>query len=277
MRRVAEIKGIDVSQYQGKIDWEKVKASGIGFAMIRVGWVDNIILREDTCFRQNMQGAISAGIPVGVYAYSYVTNPDSAKAAAERVKEAIKPYKLSWPVAFDIEDTQKKYHGGLSKAENTAIAKAFCEGIRAGGYLPMVYTYTYFADTYLNMEALSGYEVWIADYRGYVGYGGKYSIWQYSSSGNVDGIRGKVDLDTSFRDYSVSGKPSAYAIKVGMFLTEADARETSERIAEAGYYNEVKREGELWYVLSYSYTDKAKAEALAWLFTNKKYSIVIER
>lgn len=196
-----ELKGIDVSKYQGNIDWNKVAAAGIKFAFIRVGWAGyegGIDEGFDPYFDQNMKGAIAAGIPVGVYVYSYCRSADAARRAAREAVERCKPYKLTMPLAFDMEDAAT--YKGFGKSMNNVIAAAFLDEVKAQGLYPILYTYTSFANSYLDMIALSGYDLWLADYRGYMGIKGA-SIWQYSSDGSVSGIAGRVDMNIAYKDY----------------------------------------------------------------------------
>ena len=198
-----EILGIDVSKYQGEIDWEKVAADGVQFAFIRVGWAGyegGIDEGFDPYFDQNMKGAIEAGIPVGVYVYSYCKSADAARRAARETVSRCAPYKLTYPVAFDIEDSET--YKVFSKHDNSVIVAAFVDELNGLGYTPMLYTYTSFANTYLDMSMLSPVcDLWLADYRGYMGIDGA-SIWQYSSDGTVNGISGRVDMNISYKDYS---------------------------------------------------------------------------
>ncbi len=194
-----QIKGIDVSQHQGKINWAKVKDDGVNFAMIRVGccgYDGNIIL--DKTYHTNMQGAIAYGIDVGVYVYSYAKTPTVAKLAAEQTLNLIKQYNITYPVAFDIEN---KVNCIMSKLQNNAIIKAFLGVIENAKYYGVIYTYTNFASCYLDMTQLTQYDVWIADYRGFNGYNGKYGMWQHSSKGRVNGISGNVDMNIAYKDY----------------------------------------------------------------------------
>lgn len=200
--QTTELKGIDVSKYQGSIDWSKVKSAGYDFAFIRVGYCnyDGAISEGfDPYYEVNMKNAIAAGMNVGVYVYSYAKTTDAARVCANAVLEKIKPYKLTMPVAFDYEDS--KTYASLGKNNNTAICKEFLQTIQNAGYYSMIYTYTSFADSYLNMSDLSAFDTWIADYRGYVGYKGSYGIWQYSSTGTVPGISGNVDMNIAYKNY----------------------------------------------------------------------------
>ena len=196
-----EIKGIDVSKYQGTIDWQRVAASGVRFAFVRVGWAGyegGIDEGFDPYFDTNMKGAIAAGLNVGVYVYTYCKSASAARRAAREAVEKCKPYKLTMPLAFDMEDAAT--YKAFSKGDNSIIAAAFLDEVKSLGLYPILYTYTSFANSYLDMAQLSGYDLWLADYRGYMGIKGA-SIWQYSSDGAVDGITGRVDRNIAYKDY----------------------------------------------------------------------------
>lgn len=200
--RAAAINGIDVSKYQGRIDWPAVAAAGQRFAMVRTGWggyAGGIEEGYDPRFVENITGARAAGLGVGAYLYSYMNTPAAARAAAESMMRLVRPFQPDYPVVLDLEDAST--YGALGRAKTTAIAKAFLEALEAGGYYAMLYTYTNFANNYLDMSALRAYDLWIADYRAQVGYRGSWGIWQYSSSGRVAGISGAVDLDRAYKDY----------------------------------------------------------------------------
>ena len=123
-----EIRGIDVSKYQGVIDWNKVAADGVQFAFIRVGWAGyegGIDEGFDPCFDRNMKGAIAAGIPVGAYVYGYCKSASAARRAAREAAERCKPYKLTMPIAFDMEDAST--YKGIARGDNNIIAAAFLD------------------------------------------------------------------------------------------------------------------------------------------------------
>lgn len=150
--------GIDVSYVQNNVNWQKVKASGVDFAIVRVGWCyNNGALKEDVHFKKHISGALAAGLDVGVYLYSYATTAEAARRAAKEVIEAVKPYKLSYPIAFDIE-YESIYTGG-SKQVNTDICKAFLDEIEAAGYYAMLYCSKDFLDTYLDHFEAAGYDI----------------------------------------------------------------------------------------------------------------------
>lgn len=188
--------GIDVSSHQGKIDWGKVKKD---FAILRAGWSwYQGGMNIDTRFLENAAGVQAAGIPWGVYLYAYDKTPAAARIAANRLADLLDDYKLDYPVAYDFEDNQ---YLAMDKASNTAVCKAFLDTIRARGYYPILYTYTSFAKSYLEMDKLSEYDLWVADYTGKVGWSGAYTIWQHSAKGRTDGISTDVDLNTAYKDY----------------------------------------------------------------------------
>ena len=197
-----EIKGIDVSKYQGEIDWERVAASGVQFAFIRVGWAGyegGIDEGFDPCFDRNMKGAIAAGVPVGAYVYSYCKSAEAARRAAREAAARCAPYHLDWPLAIDIEDAAT--YKAFSKHDNSVIVAAFLDEARSLGYQPIYYTYTNFANSYLDLAMLAGCDLWLADYRGSMGIAGA-AIWQYSSDGAVAGIAGRVDRNIAYKNYA---------------------------------------------------------------------------
>lgn len=193
------VKGIDVSKYQGNVDWEKVKQDGHKFVFCRVGYANGdgtIVL--DQYFDRNVRGAIAAGMDVGVYLYSYIDSVSHSRIAATKVLELISEYDLTMPIVLDFEHGSK--YKKLSRDQNTAICNAFLKVIANSGYLPMYYSYTSFVNSYMNMANLEKYEgLWIANYTGKIGVD-YTAIWQYSSSGRVNGIAGRVDMNRMYCD-----------------------------------------------------------------------------
>lgn len=186
----AAVSGIDVSSYQGVINWNAVAASGVKFAMVRVG---NTKYGLDKYFVQNVVGANAAGIRVGAYVYSYAMNPAEAAADAQLAVSAMGNLPISFPVAIDIEDPSQV---NLSQAEQLAIVNTFCSVIYAAGYQPMVYSYKNWLATKLGVTA---WDHWVANYSGAIGFPG--TMWQYSSSGAVPGIAGNCDVNYVMKDY----------------------------------------------------------------------------
>lgn len=188
--------GIDVSKYQGTINWEQVKASGIDFAMIRVGYATV----EDPMFQENITNAVNAGIDCGVYLYSYAVKPEQAVAEAQFVLNAIEPYTLRYPVAFDVENKSQSLLSNEALAE---VCNAFLSTVQDANYYAILYSTANWLETRLNVPLLNPYDRWVAN----VGvpkpsYTGEYGMWQYSWKGRVNGISVNVDLDRAYKDYS---------------------------------------------------------------------------
>jgi len=200
--RAAAIEGIDVSRYQGVIDWGAAARAGVRFALVRAGWggyEGGIEEGFDPRFAANSTGARAAGLGVGAYLYSYMKTPAAAHAAAAGFLRLALPFSPDYPLVLDFEDSPT--YAGQSKSKNTDIARTFLEDLEAGGCYAMLYTYTSFAESCLLMNRLAAYDLWLADYRSRPGYRGSWGIWQYSGSGRVAGISGAVDLDRTDRDY----------------------------------------------------------------------------
>lgn len=190
------IKGIDVSVWQGVIDWKRVKESGIQFAIIR----SSSGSRVDKMFDYNITEASKAGILVGVYHYCYALNPEEAREEARHFIETIKPYRIDYPVMFDFEDNSQ---AKLGREMLTDIAEAFLSEVKNAGYYPMIYSYRHWLENNLDMDRLSEYDVALAEWNvTEPKYTRQYGIWQYSCKGKVSGIEGDVDLDLCYRDYA---------------------------------------------------------------------------
>ena len=187
-------KGIDVSKYQGAINWPAVAASGVTFAFIKVGSAKSGV---DPMFIQNMIGAQSVGIKTGVYIYSYALNVEQAAAEAQFVLACIANLPVNMPVVYDIEDSTQK---GLSAAEVSMMSNTFCAIVEAEGYYPMVY-----ANTYWYKSRLTGvlFDKWVAQWSDACEIPDA-AFWQYSDKGTVNGIAGAVDLNYQFKDLSAS-------------------------------------------------------------------------
>ena len=192
--------GIDVSHYQGEIDWEKVKASGIEFVFVRMGfrgYGEDGTLKLDTNFEKNIQGARAAGLDVGVYFFAQAVNEKEAREEAEFVLDNLLEYDLQMPVVYDPESIlhEEARTDNVTGEQFTKNAKAFCETIEASGYDAMIYCNMLWRAFELDLEELSDYPIWYADYEEYPQTPYHFDIWQYSSEGTVDGIQGNVDLN----------------------------------------------------------------------------------
>ena len=184
--------GIDVAKYQGNINWQQVKASGVQFAFIRVGTTKKGL---DEQFVNNINGANAAGIRAGVYIYSYATNAEQAAAEANQVLQWVAPYTVSFPIAFDIEDSVQK---GLSTAQLQEIINTFCGIINGQGYQPIVYSSR---NWFTQRIGDTSWDKWIAQYNTSLVYPGTYACWQSSSHGTINGISTRVDVDHLYKDY----------------------------------------------------------------------------
>jgi lysozyme len=192
------VKGIDVSHHQGDVDFAKVKASGIGFAMLRTGYGwENPSVQTDQKFCQNYLNAKKAGLPCGAYHYSYAKNAAQAKLEADFFLKIIKGCQFGYPVAFDLEDSSQ---ANLSREALTDIVTSFCSRVEQAGYYVCLYSNPDWIQNRLDMERLKRFDLWLAHYSDTPGRDG-IGMWQYSSSGKVNGIGSAVDLDIAYRDY----------------------------------------------------------------------------
>ena len=196
------ILGIDVSTWNGNIDWNKVKNSGVSYVIIRTGFRGSTqgALVEDNRFRQNIQGATNAGLKVGVYFFSQAVNEVEAVEEASMVLSQVKGYNLAYPVFIDVEPSGGRADA-LSSGDRTRVINAFCQTIQNGGYKAGIYANKTWLAQKMNISALSGYKIWLAQYNSTVTYGGRYDMWQYSDKGTVAGINGQVDMNLSYLTY----------------------------------------------------------------------------
>ena len=197
--------GIDVSYFNGYVDWENAKNDGVEFAMVRLGYrgYETGNLGLDKRYIQNMDGAKAAGVDVGVYFYSQATTVAEAKEEAEYVLENIKDYDIVYPVVFDWEitgyDTARTNE--MSVRDLNDCAATFCNTIAEGGYIPMVYFNRKTGLMKFDLNVLSGFDLWLAEYKDEPVFPYRFALWQYSDEGHIDGIEGDVDLDICFEDY----------------------------------------------------------------------------
>lgn len=196
--------GIDVSKYNGDINWEQVKNEGVGFAIIRCGYRGSKTgaIVEDPYFKKNMEGAKSVGMPIGVYFFTQAVDEREAVEEASAVMSLIKDYKLTFPVFVDSESAGGKGRADeLDVTQRSKVLQAFCETIRSGGYKAGIYASKNWFNKRLDVSKLSADNVtWLAEYADKTSYGGTYQLWQYSSAGRIPGIEGRVDMDLSYLD-----------------------------------------------------------------------------
>ena len=196
--------GVDVSFYQQEIDWQAVAQDGIEFAIIRLGYRGYTEggLMMDERFEANIQGALDAGLEVGIYFFSQAITPQEAEAEAAFVLNAIEDYNVTGPIAFDWEPITAGLDArtdGLSGETLTQCAAAFCAKVAQAGYEPAVYFNQDLGYLHYDLRELSDYTLWLAEYDYKPDFYYHFDLWQYSHTGTVAGIEGNVDLNLDFR------------------------------------------------------------------------------
>lgn len=198
--------GVDVSVHQDDIDWNEVKRAGIDFAMIRLGFrgYGTGEAQLDDNYRQNIDGARAAGLDAGVYFFSQAVTVDEALEEAQIVIDSLDGLDVNYPVVYDWEiiydDTARTDDVPVDVLTDCCVA--FCEAIRDAGYTPMIYQNKKTTMFKLDLERLTDYDFWLAEYNSEPTYYYDFTMWQYTSEGSVPGIEGDVDLNISFKDYA---------------------------------------------------------------------------
>lgn len=212
-QRKVTMKGIDVSRYNGVIDWSKAKKS-VDFAIIQLGHGSNLKSQDDYMYKRNVEGCIKNKIPFGVYLYSYAITTKQAKSEAEHALRQIKGYKLDFPVYYDMEDNSQKK---LSSSMRGKIASTFCNAIISKGYKVGIYACRDWWNRYLTSSVFNNpkWDKWVAEYGYSCEYKGNYSTWQYSDKGRIPGINTIVDLD----NYYGNKVTSSYAYSMNLKTT----------------------------------------------------------
>lgn len=207
LREGNSVTGIDVSHWQKLIDWEQVKESGVDFAMIRLGYrgYEQGGLNIDTYATANLDGAIAAGLDVGVYFFSQAITPEEAEEEAYFVLEHLEPYKefITMPVVFDWEHVSSENARTANMRDPDILTKctlAFLQTIEFSGYRTMVYFNRTQSWKYLNLEELKDYEFWLAAYTQRMDFPYKIQMWQYTNKGKVPGVTGDCDINIYFPD-----------------------------------------------------------------------------
>ena len=197
--------GIDVSKWNGTIDWNAVKASGVQFVIIRCGYRGSTsgVLVEDSKFRSNIQGAQAAGLKVGVYFFSQAINEVEAVEEASLTLAMMQGYGVNLPVFIDTEFTTSRNGraDGLDKGARSAVCRAFCETIRSGGYTPGVYCSKAWLGPSVDLNVIGGYKIWMAHYVQQTDYTGHYDLWQFTKNGSIAGIQGAVDMNYCYMGF----------------------------------------------------------------------------
>ena len=242
--------GIDVSEFQGNIDWKAVADSGIDFAMIRVGYrgMKNGEIKEDACAKYNLQEASKNGLEIGAYFFSTAVTEEEAKEEAEWTKNLLSGYPVTYPVAYNCEGFQNpsSRQFELSVEERTKLADAFLKSIEEGSYTGMFYAAKNELDdnNLWNADDLSlNYRIWVAQYSDQTwpektksDYTGDHVMWQYTNQGKLDGIKGAVDFNVAYFGYSQSqqavdenGAEQVEAnVEVGVNFTEVEEQVTAK-------------------------------------------------
>ena len=194
-------KGIDVSEFQGKIDWEKVKNAGIEFAILRCGYGMDFSNQDDVEYEINANECERLGIPYGVYLMSYANTVEKARSEAKHVLRLIEGRKISLGVWHDIEDNGTS--GAINKETLTNIINTFCNTIKNAGYKVGVYANLNWLENKIEKTIKDNYDIWVAQYYSKCEYEGKYIMWQHTSSGKVNGISTNVDMNILYKDLPV--------------------------------------------------------------------------
>ena len=197
--------GIDVSKWNKEIDWEQIAKEGVDFAIIRAGYRGSVSgsLVVDPYFEKNIKGATDNGIDVGIYFFTQAVNEREAVEEASIVMSLVQGYDISYPIFIDTEGAGGRGRAdSLEVAQRSGICQAFCETIRSGGYTAGIYASKNWLSNRLDITKFSGDNViWLAEYKDKPTYGGTYGMWQYTSSGRINGIEGRVDFNLCYLDF----------------------------------------------------------------------------
>lgn len=214
-------RGIDISKHNGDIDFAKVKASGIDFVIIRAGY-GKVMSQKDPRFEEYYASAKAVGLDVGAYWYSYANTIPEGVAEAQCCLEAIKGKRFEYPIYFDLEEQSQFAQGKKFCSE---LVNTFCQHLEVAGYFAGLYISRSPLQTHISDRVAKRYALWIAEYNKQCKYSGSYGMWQHTSQGRVDGIKGDVDLDICYVGYpnvikraKLNGyKEKTYRIEIGDF------------------------------------------------------------
>jgi GH25 family lysozyme M1 (1,4-beta-N-acetylmuramidase) len=252
-----ERKGIDVSTYQGDIDWDKVKRAGIEFAIIRCGFGSDIASQDDNKFSRNVEGAKRVGIPYGVYLYSYADTDEKLQSEIKHVLRLIKGLN-PFCVYFDMEDDSTIK---LGKPKLTQYGLTFCKAIKDAGYVAGIYANQNWCRNYLDIKKFEddGYSIWCAKFaESKPSINASFDIWQHTSKGRVDGINGNVDQDIMYKDLLPATPAPAPAPAPA---TKLNAEQLATNIIRGDYGNGADRINKLK-SLGYSIAEINAAQAV---------------
>ena len=233
-------KGVTVSKYQnraGTIDWAAAAADGVSFAMIRLGYLNDL----DPYFDENMQGALANGIRTGVFFYTQALDEETAREEARFVLDKIKDYPVSYPVAYDVE-SQYLLDMGKTPQEITNQVNAFCQVIAEAGYRPIVYGNNLWLTTYMDTSQIP-YDICYARYETSVNEYPNRTIWQYTDAGSVSGIPGDVCIEVAFADYTQLFPGTGWRQINGRYYYYKDYQRQTGWIQEGGIWYYLKEDG----------------------------------
>lgn len=203
--KVKSHKGIDISKYQGAIDWDAVAESGVEYVIVRLGYrgYGTGAIQLDEAYEENVKGALKAGLDVGVYFFSQAVNEAEAEEEAKFVLENIKPYKINGPVVFDTEEVagENGRVNNISKDELTDITIRFLDTIEDNGYNTMIYANLNWFMEKMDMSKIKDYDKWFAAYTTKLYFPYEIAMWQYTDTGSIPGISGNVDVNISFKTW----------------------------------------------------------------------------
>ena len=239
--------GIDVSKWNKEIDWDKVKKAGVEYAIIRLGYrgATTGALVEDPYFEKNMKGAAAAGIPVGVYFFTQAVNEVEAVEEASMVIQMCRDYEIDYPVFIDSESTGGNGRAdGLEMEMRTNVCEAFCETIESAGYRAGVYASRNWYNEMLDVDRLDDFVIWLAEYRDVPLYQGYYHMWQYTSSGSVDGIEGRVDFNLSYLKIEEDEEEPGIQIKIEDDDSIEDESDSDEDVTDSDEEEEAAERSE---------------------------------
>ena len=205
--------GIDVSEHQKRIDWDRVKAAGVDFAIIRCGYGDDVSYQDDKQWKRNVAECERLGIPYGVYLYSYAYNAEMARSEAEHALRLLEGHTPAYPVYYDLEDNSALEED----ADFAELASIFCNTLADAGYKVGVYANLNWWNNHLTDPVFDQWERWVAQYNTACHYKGSYRLWQATSSGHVDGIEGRVDINYEFNCYPWDVNHTDWYVTCGAF------------------------------------------------------------
>ncbi len=224
-------KGIDVSKWNGVINFDAVKDSGIDFVIIRAGYGKES-WQKDPYFESNYEGAKKAGLKVGAYWYSYADSIEEAKKEASACLFVLDGRKFDLPVYYDVEES-KQFNKGKNFIDS--IITVFCDIIGSAGFTPGLYMSASPLKTHVSEAVRTKYEIWVAQYNVRCSYTGEYSIWQYSPKGSVPGINGQVDMNYGYKDFCSTEKTVDELSREVIAGKWGNGQDRKNRLTAAGY------------------------------------------